>query len=103
MVSSKQDLGRRCDRDSPFDGLRSPDWVVLEGILATVEAGIVDLACRYAQHSLDVVDPPRAEWAARQGLRVSPYDQQMVQGGVLGVAVLADRLRARRFGAQRRQ
>ncbi|HEY5050241.1 MAG TPA: ABC transporter permease, partial [Acidothermaceae bacterium] len=35
-------------------------------------------------------------------LRVSPYDQQMVQGGVLGVAVLADRLRARRFGAQRR-
>ncbi|HEY5200744.1 MAG TPA: ABC transporter permease [Acidothermaceae bacterium] len=36
-------------------------------------------------------------------LRVSPYDQQMVQGGVLGVAVLADRLRARRFGAQRRQ
>ena len=35
-------------------------------------------------------------------LRVSPYDQQVVQGGVLGVAVLADRLRARRFGAQRR-
>jgi hypothetical protein len=61
----------------PFDGLRSPDWVVLEGILATVEAGIVDLACRYAQHSLDVADPPRAEWAARQGLRVSPYDERL--------------------------
>jgi ribose transport system permease protein len=31
-------------------------------------------------------------------LRVSPYDQQVVEGGVLGIAILADRLRARRFG-----
>jgi len=61
----------------PFDGLRSPDWVVLEGILATVEAGVVDLACRYAQHSLEHFDAPRAEWAARQGLRVSPYDERL--------------------------
>jgi ribose transport system permease protein len=35
-------------------------------------------------------------------LKVSPYDQQIVQGAVLGLAILADRLRARRFGAQRR-
>jgi DNA-binding SARP family transcriptional activator len=61
----------------PFDGLRSPDWVVLEGILATVEAGVVDLACRYAQHSLEHFDAPKAEWAARQGLRVSPYDERL--------------------------
>lgn len=61
----------------PFDGLRSPDWVVLEGILATVEAGIVDLACRYAQHCLAEVDAPGAEWSARQGLRVSPYDERL--------------------------
>ena len=61
----------------PFDGLRSPDWVVLEGILATVEAGIVDLACRYAYHCLDSLDPGSAEWAARQGLRVSPYDERL--------------------------
>jgi hypothetical protein len=61
----------------PFDGVRSPDWVVLEGIQATVEAGIVDLTCRYAQHCLDVFDAPRAEWAARQGLRVSPYDERL--------------------------
>jgi ribose transport system permease protein len=33
---------------------------------------------------------------------VSPYDQQIVQGAVLGVAILADRLRARRFGDVRR-
>lgn len=34
-------------------------------------------------------------------LKVSPYDQQMVQGGVLGVAILLDRWRARRFGRAR--
>ncbi len=31
-------------------------------------------------------------------LHVSPYDQQMVQGGVLGIAILLDRIRARYFG-----
>ncbi len=61
----------------PFDGLRSPDWVVLEGIQATVEAGIVDLTCRYARHCLEALDAPGAEWAARQGLRVSPYDERL--------------------------
>ncbi len=60
----------------PFDGLRSPDWVVLEGILATVEAVVVDLACRYAEYCL-VLDARGAEWAARQGLRVSPYDERL--------------------------
>lgn len=35
-------------------------------------------------------------------LKVSPYDQQIVLGAVLGLAILADRLRARRFGRARR-
>jgi ribose transport system permease protein len=35
-------------------------------------------------------------------LKVSPYDQQIVQGTVLGVAILADRWRARRFGRAQR-
>ena len=34
-------------------------------------------------------------------LHVSAYDQQMVQGAVLGVAILLDRVRARRFGRSR--
>ncbi|WP_052434602.1 ABC transporter permease [Streptacidiphilus melanogenes] len=34
-------------------------------------------------------------------LKVSPYDQQVVQGGVLGVAILLDRARARWFGRSR--
>jgi DNA-binding SARP family transcriptional activator len=64
-------------RGRPFDGLRSPDWVVLEGIAATIEAAVVDLACRYATHCLDRLDPREAEWAARQALRVSPYDERL--------------------------
>jgi DNA-binding SARP family transcriptional activator len=64
-------------RGRPFDGLRSPDWVVLEGILATVDAVVVDLACRYAEHCLEDLDAPGAEWSARQGLRVSPYDERL--------------------------
>jgi DNA-binding SARP family transcriptional activator len=64
-------------RGRPFDGIRSPDWVLLEGIQATVEAVVVDVAIRYAQHCLDVRDAPSGEWAARQGLRVSPYDERL--------------------------
>ncbi len=64
-------------RGRPFDDLRSPDWVILEGILAAIEAGVVDLACRFAHHRIEVLDPAGAEWAARQGLRVSPYDERL--------------------------
>ena len=35
-------------------------------------------------------------------LHVSPYYQQVVQGAVLGVAILLDRLRASYFGRGRR-
>jgi DNA-binding SARP family transcriptional activator len=64
-------------RGRPFDGIRSPDWVLLEGILATIEAVVVDLASRYAEHCLGSLDPQGSEWAARQGLRVSPYDERL--------------------------
>jgi len=64
-------------RGRPFDGLRSPDWVVLEGILATVEAVVVDVACRFAESCLERLDARGAEWSARQGLRVSPYDERL--------------------------
>lgn len=68
----------RLIRGRPFEGLRSPDWVVLEGVLATIEAVVVDLACRFAEHCLEQrLDARGAEWAARQGLRVSPYDERL--------------------------
>jgi DNA-binding SARP family transcriptional activator len=64
-------------RGRPFEGLRAPDWVLLEGIAANVEAVIVDLAGRYAEHCLSVGDPNGAQWAARQGLRASAYDERL--------------------------
>jgi len=70
-------LALRLIRGRPFDGLRSSDWVLLEGIQATVEAVVVDLACQYSEHCLTVYDAAGAEWGARQGLRVSPYDERL--------------------------
>ena len=64
-------------RGRPFDGLRAPDWVLLEGIAANIEATIVDLASRHAEYCLSVGDPGGAEWSARQGLQVSAYDERL--------------------------
>ena len=50
---------------------------MLEGIIANIEAVVVDLACRYSEHCLEAQDASRAEWAARQGLRVSAYDERL--------------------------
>ena len=60
-----------------FDGLRSSDWPILEGIAPSMEASIVDLSGRLAGHSLSSGDPRGAEWSARQGLLVSPYDERL--------------------------
>jgi DNA-binding SARP family transcriptional activator len=64
-------------RGRPFGGLRSWDWVLLEGILASIETVVVEVACRYADHCLANGDAAAAEWGARQGLRVSAYDERL--------------------------
>jgi DNA-binding SARP family transcriptional activator len=64
-------------RGRPFEGLRSSDWVLLEGIGPNVEAIVVDLAQRYAENALSSGEPGEAEWAARQGLQVSAYDERL--------------------------
>jgi DNA-binding SARP family transcriptional activator len=64
-------------RGRPFDGLRSTDWPILEGIAPAIEAAVVDLAGRLAGASLAAGDPRGAEWAARKGLVVSPYDERL--------------------------
>ena len=38
---------------------------------------VVDLASRYAEYCLSRGDPSEAEWSARQGLRVSAYDERL--------------------------
>jgi hypothetical protein len=64
-------------RGRPFEGLRAPDWALLEGIEATIEAAVVDLACRFAEVALSEGNTGAAEWAVRQALRVSPYDERL--------------------------
>jgi hypothetical protein len=60
-----------------FEGLRSSDWPILEGIAPAMEAAIVDLSGRLAGTSLASGDAASAEWAARKGLLVSPYDERL--------------------------
>jgi len=64
-------------RGRPFEGLRASDWTLLEGIVASIEASVVDLSCRYAEHCLSQDDSRGAAWAARQGLKVSAYDERL--------------------------
>jgi two-component SAPR family response regulator len=64
-------------RGRPFDGLRSTDWSVLDGTAPAIESAIVDLSGRLAGACLRAGDPRGAEWAARRGLVVSPYDERL--------------------------
>jgi hypothetical protein len=64
-------------RGRPFEGLRSSDWPILEGIGPAIEAAVVDLSGRLAGACLAMGDPTGAEWASRKGLLVSPYDERL--------------------------
>jgi len=60
-----------------FEGLRSSDWTVLDGTAPSMESAIVDLSGRLAGACLRAGDPTGAEWSARRGLVVSPYDERL--------------------------
>jgi DNA-binding SARP family transcriptional activator len=64
-------------RGRPFEGLRSTDWAILDGTAPAIESAIVDLSGRFAGACLRSGDPRRAEWSARRGLLVSPYDERL--------------------------
>jgi len=64
-------------RGRPFEGLRSPDWTVLEGFTAEIEETVVDVALRLAGHRLQRDDGRGAGAAARRALLVSPYDERL--------------------------
>ena len=64
-------------RGRPFEGLRSSDWPILEGIAPAMESAVVDLSGRLAGARLRQGDAQGAEWAARRGLVVSPYDERL--------------------------
>ena len=64
-------------RGRPFEGLRSTDWAILDGTAPAIESAIVDLSGRLAGACLREGDPRGAEWSARRGLIVSPYDERL--------------------------
>ena len=64
-------------RGRPFEGIRATDWALLDGTSPAIEAAVVDLSGRLAGARLRSGDPGGAEWAARRGLLVSPYDERL--------------------------
>jgi DNA-binding SARP family transcriptional activator len=99
----KWKLALQLVRGRPFDGLRSTDWAVFSHVQANIESLVVDIAARRSEHCLVSMNPSGAEWAARQGLLVSPYDERLFRllmraadlaGNPSGVeAVMAELLR----------
>ncbi len=90
-------------RGRPFEGLKNVDWTLYEGVAATMESHVVDLASRHAIERLDSGDAGAAEWACRQGLKVSPYDERLYRalmqaadaaGNRVGVVAIMDELRS---------
>lgn len=64
-------------RGRPFEGLAESGWATLDGYLPSMEARIVDVACRLASHSLETRDTSEAEWAIRRGLLAVPWDERL--------------------------
>lgn len=97
-------------RGRPFEGLRSPDWPVLEGFLAEIEDALVHLALRVGEHHLDRREGRVAAWAARQALQASPFDERLyrlllrvadAEGNPAGVEAVMTELAARTDDGQR--
>lgn len=64
-------------RGRPFDGLRTADWTVLEGVAAEVEDAVVQVARAVVRDRLAAGDGHGAERAARRGLLAAPYDERL--------------------------
>ena len=64
-------------RGRPLEGLRSSDWSILDGTVPSMESTIVDVSGRLSGACLRAGDPLGAEWSARRGLLVSPYDERL--------------------------
>ena len=90
-------------RGRPFEGLRSLDWTVLEGVGPALEEQIVRLAGTLAEHELSAGRSRSAVDAVRRGLLASPFDERLyrlllraadLEGNPAGVeAAMADLVR----------
>jgi DNA-binding SARP family transcriptional activator len=66
-------------RGRPFEGLREPQWTVLEGTAASIVSAVVELACRLAEQMLATSDADGAEWAARRAMLCCPWDERLTR------------------------
>ena len=82
----------RLVRGRVFDGLGLCDWAVLDGTQAQVESMVVDTALRAAAHYLRRGQGEEAEWVARRGLRVSPYDERLYRALLRATEVMGNRV-----------
>jgi len=82
----------RLVRGRVFDGLGLCDWAVLEGTQAQVESMVVDTALKAAAYYLHRGQGEEAEWVARRGLRVSPYDERLYRALLRATEVMGNRV-----------
>lgn len=86
-----------------FQGLHHAGWTICDGFAPMMESRIVDVAITFGESCLVSGDPSQAAWAARQALKVSPYDERLYRilmraadavGNRRGVVAAMDELRA---------
>jgi hypothetical protein len=87
-------------RGEPFDE-SDWDWPVREGLVAAMQAEVVDLAVSAGHAALERNEPDRASAAAEAGIAVCPYDERAyrllmrvraAQGNISGVHAVMRRL-----------
>lgn len=82
----------RLIRGRPFEGLRSPDWPVLEGLTAEIEESVVEVAERVAHAEMVSGDGASAARAARCGLRAAPFDERLYRVLLRAADLLGNRV-----------
>ena len=70
-------------RGQPFEAPRSYPWAFSEGWVTAIEATVAEAAHQLATLCLDAHDPAGATWAARQGLKACPGDEQLYRDRML--------------------
>jgi hypothetical protein len=96
IESPEQSLLTFCEaldqvRGMPFATLRGYGWAHAEGLVARVDAVVVDAAHRAAELCLDHGDARGALWAVNQGLVASPVNEMLFCDRMLAYYLVGDR------------
>jgi|GEM_PF-930092 len=66
----------RLVRGRPLQGVEVGDWFALEGHSAAIERALMTTVMAASEALLEAGDPVGADWAARRGLIVAPWDER---------------------------